>query len=96
MVGDDLWNDILGSQKAGLRGVFVRSGKHGDADLARIVSARGGRTPDAIAVSIEESSKPSFDARACPRPIRGTGASAFRPEDRPRFGPGRPARAAVD
>jgi HAD superfamily hydrolase (TIGR01458 family) len=54
MVGDDLWNDILGSQKAGLRGVFVRSGKHGDADLARIVSARGGRTPDAIAVSIEE------------------------------------------
>jgi HAD superfamily hydrolase (TIGR01458 family) len=54
MVGDDLWNDILGSQKAGLRGVFVRSGKHGDADLAHIVSARGGRTPDAIAASIEE------------------------------------------
>jgi ribonucleotide monophosphatase NagD (HAD superfamily) len=40
MVGDDLWNDIRGAQKAGLRGVFVRSGKHGDAELA----ARAGRS----------------------------------------------------
>jgi len=54
MVGDDLWNDILGAQKAGLRGVFVRSGKHGDADLARLASARAGRAPDAIAASIRE------------------------------------------
>jgi HAD superfamily hydrolase (TIGR01458 family) len=56
MVGDDLWNDILGAQKAGLRGVFVRSGKHGDPDLERLTSGRGrgGRAPDAIAPSIRE------------------------------------------
>jgi HAD superfamily hydrolase (TIGR01458 family) len=54
MVGDDLWNDVLGAQKAGLRGVLVRSGKHGDAELARNASARGGRAPDAIAPSIRE------------------------------------------
>ncbi len=53
MVGDDLWNDIRGAQKAGLRGVFVRSGKHGDAELAR-ASERGGRAPDAVAPSIVE------------------------------------------
>jgi HAD superfamily hydrolase (TIGR01450 family) len=54
MVGDDLWNDVLGAQKAGLRGVFVRSGKHGDADLARVTAERGGRAPDAVAPSIVE------------------------------------------
>ena len=54
VVGDDLWNDVLGGQKAGLRGVFVRSGKHGDADLARITTERGGRAPDAITPSIVE------------------------------------------
>jgi ribonucleotide monophosphatase NagD (HAD superfamily) len=54
MVGDDLWNDIRGAQKAGLRGVFVRSGKHGDAELARATAERGGRAPDAIAPSIVE------------------------------------------
>jgi HAD superfamily hydrolase (TIGR01458 family) len=54
MVGDDLWNDVIGAQKAGLRGLFVRSGKHGDTDLARLASARGGRAPDAIAASIRE------------------------------------------
>ncbi len=54
MVGDDLWNDVLGAQKAGLRGVFVRSGKHGDADLARVTTERGGRAPDAVAPSIVE------------------------------------------
>jgi ribonucleotide monophosphatase NagD (HAD superfamily) len=54
VVGDDLWNDVLGGQKAGLRGVFVRSGKHGDADLARITTERGGRAPDAVARSIVE------------------------------------------
>jgi HAD superfamily hydrolase (TIGR01458 family) len=45
MVGDDLWNDVLGAQKAGLRGVFVRSGKHGDAELARFAreTTRGRR-----------------------------------------------------
>jgi HAD superfamily hydrolase (TIGR01458 family) len=54
MVGDDLWNDVLGAQRAGLRGVFVRSGKHGDAELARVASERGGREPDAVAPSIAE------------------------------------------
>ena len=54
MVGDDLWNDIRGAQKAGLRGVFVRSGKHGDADLARAAKERGGWAPDAVAPSIVE------------------------------------------
>ena len=54
MVGDDLWNDIRGAQKAGLRGVFVRSGKHGDAELARAAGERGGWAPDAIAPSITE------------------------------------------
>ena len=54
MVGDDLWNDIRGAQRAGLRGVFVRSGKHGDAELARAAAQRGGRPPDAVAPSIVE------------------------------------------
>jgi len=54
MVGDDLWNDVLGAQKAGLRGVFVRSGKHGDAELERVAAERGGRPPDAVAPSIAE------------------------------------------
>jgi HAD superfamily hydrolase (TIGR01458 family) len=54
MVGDDLWNDIRGAQKAGMRGVFVRSGKHGDAELARVSAERGGRVPDAVAPSIVE------------------------------------------
>jgi HAD superfamily hydrolase (TIGR01458 family) len=54
MVGDDLWNDIRGAQRAGLRGVFVRSGKHGDAELARAAGGRGGRAPDAIAPSITQ------------------------------------------
>jgi len=54
MVGDDLWNDVRGAQRAGLRGVFVRSGKHGDAELARVRTERGGRAPDAVAPSIVE------------------------------------------
>jgi HAD superfamily hydrolase (TIGR01458 family) len=54
MVGDDLWNDIRGAQRAGLRGVFVRSGKHGDAELERATAERGGRAPDAVAPSIVE------------------------------------------
>jgi len=53
MVGDDLWSDVRGAQRAGLRGVFVRTGKHGDAELARISRDRG-RSPDGIAPSIAE------------------------------------------
>ena len=50
MVGDDLWNDVLGAQRAGLRGAFVRSGKHGDAELADGARrTRGGGRPDVVA-----------------------------------------------
>ncbi len=48
------WNDGRGAQRAGLRGVFVRSGKHGDAELARVSGERGGRAPDAVAPSLLE------------------------------------------
>jgi len=34
--------------------VFVRSGKHGDSELARVTTERGGRVPDAMAPSIVE------------------------------------------
>jgi len=50
MVGDDLWNDVLGAQRSGLRGAFVRSGKHGDAELADAARrTRGGGRPDVVA-----------------------------------------------
>ena len=52
MVGDDLWNDVRGAQKAGLRGIFVRSGKHGDAELKRAAGERPAWVPDAIAPSV--------------------------------------------
>ena len=32
MVGDDVWSDIDGARRAGLRTLFVRTGKHGDAE----------------------------------------------------------------
>jgi HAD superfamily hydrolase (TIGR01458 family) len=54
MVGDDLWNDVRGAQRAGLLGVFVRSGKHGDAELARAAVERRAWAPDAVAPSIAE------------------------------------------
>jgi HAD superfamily hydrolase (TIGR01458 family) len=49
MVGDDVENDVLGAQAAGLTGVLVRTGKFRAEDLAR---ARG--TPDATLTSIGE------------------------------------------
>jgi len=56
MIGDDLWHDVGAAQRAGLRGFLVRSGKHGDVELARL--ARGARErggpPDAVAPSIAE------------------------------------------
>jgi HAD superfamily hydrolase (TIGR01458 family) len=61
MVGDDLRSDVLAGQRAGLRGVFVLTGKHGLDDLARSRDSgqdgrrgRGGRQPDAIAPSLAE------------------------------------------
>ena len=55
MVGDDMTGDIGGGRRAGLRTVFVRSGKHGDAELAAAASrGRGAYRPDAVAPSIAE------------------------------------------
>jgi len=55
MVGDDVHSDVGGAQRAGLRGVFVRTGKHGDAELAAAgARARGAVRPDAVAPSILE------------------------------------------
>ena len=55
MVGDDVFGDIGGARRAGLRTVFVRTGKHGDAELAEVASrARGAYRPDAVAPSIAE------------------------------------------
>jgi HAD superfamily hydrolase (TIGR01458 family) len=49
MVGDDVRTDVRAAQGAGLRGVFVESGKHGPADLEAAARERGGRRPDATA-----------------------------------------------
>ncbi len=55
MVGDDVLIDVAGAQRAGLRGIFVRTGKHGDADLAAAATrARGAVRPDGVAASIVE------------------------------------------
>lgn len=55
MVGDDVRTDVLAAQRAGLRGVFVRTGKHGDAELADASGdrRRGGR-PDAVAAGLAD------------------------------------------
>ena len=53
MVGDDIGTDMGGGRRAGLRTVFVRTGKHGDADLAAAAArGRGSVRPDAVAASI--------------------------------------------
>lgn len=53
MVGDDIWTDVLAGQRAGLRGVFVLTGKHGPDELERAASRRrGGGEPDAVAASL--------------------------------------------
>lgn len=53
MVGDDVWTDVLAGQRAGLRGVFVLTGKHGVPELERAAARRrGGGVPDAIAASL--------------------------------------------
>jgi HAD superfamily hydrolase (TIGR01450 family) len=55
MVGDDIRADVLAAKRAGLRGVFVLTGKHGRADLERAASRRrGGGVPDAVAPSLAE------------------------------------------
>ena len=54
MVGDDVGSDIGGGRRAGLRTVFVRTGKHGDAELEAAATSRRRVRPDAIAPSIVE------------------------------------------
>lgn len=54
MIGDDVRTDIRAGQRAGLRGVFVLSGKHGAADVEAAARERGGRRPDAVAGSLAD------------------------------------------
>jgi HAD superfamily hydrolase (TIGR01458 family) len=54
MVGDDVRTDVRASQRAGLRGILVLSGKHGRADVEVAARERGGRRPDAIARDLAE------------------------------------------
>jgi HAD superfamily hydrolase (TIGR01458 family) len=54
MVGDDVRTDVRAAQRAGLRGIFVLSGKHGRDDIEIAARERGGRRPDALATSLAE------------------------------------------
>jgi HAD superfamily hydrolase (TIGR01458 family) len=55
MVGDDIYTDVGAAQRVGLRGIFVRTGKHGDVELATAgARARGAIRPHGIAASIAE------------------------------------------
>ena len=55
MVGDDVNSDVGGGRRAGLRTVFVRTGKHGDAELAAVAGRRRyPYAPDGVAPSIAE------------------------------------------
>jgi HAD superfamily hydrolase (TIGR01450 family) len=49
MVGDDLENDVLGAQAAGLTGVLVRTGKFRAEDLDRVSG-----TPDVVLGSVAD------------------------------------------
>ncbi len=52
MVGDDVRTDVRAAQRAGLRAVFVESGKHSLADVEAAARERGGRRPDAVAADL--------------------------------------------
>ncbi len=55
MVGDDIRTDVLAGQRAGLRGVFVLTGKHRLDELRRLPGhGRGGREPHAVAPSLAD------------------------------------------
>ncbi len=49
MVGDDIVNDVLGAQDAGLTGVLVRTGKFREEDLERTDGS-----PDLVVGSIAD------------------------------------------
>lgn len=54
MVGDDVRSDVRAAQRAGLRGIFVLTGKHDRGDVDAAAAERGGRRPNAIAASLAE------------------------------------------
>jgi HAD superfamily hydrolase (TIGR01458 family) len=55
MVGDDIRSDVLAGQRAGLRGVFVLTGKHTLDDLEHMrAEGRRTRLPDAVAPSLAD------------------------------------------
>ena len=54
MVGDDVRTDVRAAQRAGLRGILVLSGKHGEADVEAAARERGGRRPDAVAPTLAD------------------------------------------
>jgi HAD superfamily hydrolase (TIGR01458 family) len=54
MVGDDLHTDVLAAKRAGLRGVFVLSGKHGVDELAAASARRAGPVPDLVTSTLAE------------------------------------------
>lgn len=54
MVGDDVRTDVRAAQRAGLRGILVLSGKHGEADVDVAARERGGRLPDAVAPTLSD------------------------------------------
>jgi ribonucleotide monophosphatase NagD (HAD superfamily) len=47
MVGDDLWSDVQGAQRAGLQGWLVRTGKYRESALTE-----SGIVPDLILDSV--------------------------------------------
>jgi ribonucleotide monophosphatase NagD (HAD superfamily) len=49
MVGDDLWSDVEGAQRAGLQGWLVRTGKYQEMALRE-----SGILPDRILESVAE------------------------------------------
>ncbi len=54
MVGDDLWSDVEGAQRAGLQGWLVRTGKFREDVLRENALRTGGITPDRLLASIAE------------------------------------------
>jgi len=55
MVGDHIRSDVLAGQRAGLRGVFVLTGKHTLDDLEHLrAEGRRTRLPDAVAPSLAD------------------------------------------
>jgi ribonucleotide monophosphatase NagD (HAD superfamily) len=52
MVGDDVWADIAGARRVGLRTVFVLSGKHGGPELAAAARRPRPAPPDVVAPTL--------------------------------------------